>query len=464
VGHGLVQRLPDGTTRWAYGGDFGDVPNDLNFCCDGLVWPDRTPKPGLLEHKWIAAPARATADPSDPGLAAGRVAITNRRHFADLSWLRATWELTVDGESRGGGDLPLPPLPAGAAATVAIPGWTPPGPGGEAFLTVRFLTAAEAAWAPAGFEVGWTQIPIAVAPGGATGAAMAATFPGGRVPTEAPAVMGGQAAEALVAAPAFALDAEGRLIHPTFALPPALTLWRAPTDNDRFGGISSAWEAAGLDRLERRFVRVDGMDHGFVVRSIYRTPAGHEIPHTATITPLAGGGVDVVEEAVVPDGLPDVPRVGTVLELASGLETLAWYGGGPHETYPDRKRAGVVGRWRSAVTDQYVPYVRPQESGGHADVRWIELGDPADATRTVRISFVAPVQASVLHVRAADLAAATHAEEVLQRPETIVTFDAAHRGLGTASCGPDTLPAYLVGPGTYRWGWTIRLATGDAMR
>src|SRR6185312_11659078 len=92
--HGLVQQLPDGTERWAYGGDFGDVPNDGNFCADGLVWPDRRPKPAMWEHKAIAAPVKIV------GLhdrRAGIVEVVNRLSFRDLGWLRASWELAIDG-------------------------------------------------------------------------------------------------------------------------------------------------------------------------------------------------------------------------------------------------------------------------------------------------------------------------------------------------------------------------------
>ena len=107
------------------------------------------------------------------------------------------------------------------------------------------------------------------------------------------------------------------------------------------------------------------------------------------------------------------------------------------------------------VTEQNVPYIRPQENGGHADVRWLELTDDA-GQRSAASRFDAPAQVSATHHRAADLAAATHHVELVPRPETIVHLDVAHRGLGTASCGPDTLPGYLVGPGTYRWSWTLR--------
>ena len=91
--HGLVQTLPDGRTRWAYGGDFGEQPHDGNFVCDGMVWPDRRPKPAMWEHKRLAAPVRISGSPDD--LAAGRVELANHQHFSDLAWLRASYSLTV---------------------------------------------------------------------------------------------------------------------------------------------------------------------------------------------------------------------------------------------------------------------------------------------------------------------------------------------------------------------------------
>jgi beta-galactosidase len=133
---------------------------------------------------------------------------------------------------------------------------------------------------------------------------------------------------------------------------------------------------------------------------------------------------------------------------------VTWFGTGPHETYPDRKRGGRIGRWESSVADQYVPYIRPQENGGHADVRWLELSDGHG--RGLRLTLDQPRQVSATHFRDQDLASATHAVELRPRAETVVHLDAAHRGLGTASCGPDTLPEYLVGPGEYRWSWSLR--------
>ena len=317
--------------------------------------------------------------------------------------------MTVDGDRRGGGQAPLPALGPGATGAVTIPGWAPPSvlSGSEAFLTVRFTTADDSAWAPAGFEVGWTQLPIdaRTAPDGVGRAASmagdaAAGGHAGGVPATADAVGAHAAAVATRAGdPAgIALDADGRLVHPLLVAPPALTLFRAPTDNDHFGGISPAWEAAGLARLDRRLVDVSQGGGTTTVRSVIRTGAGIDIAHVVELRGLPGGGIHVDEEATIPDALSDLPRVGTVLELAAGLESLEWLGAGPHETYPDRKRDGIVEPLALDRDRPARPVRRPQESGGHADVRWLELRDPADPARGLRLVFDRPLQASVLHL------------------------------------------------------------------
>ena len=426
--HGLVQTLPDGRTRWAYGGDFGESPHDGNFVCDGMVWPDRRPKPAMWEHKRLAAPVRIGGTARE--LATGRVEVSNHQHFTDLGSLRASYSLTVDGDEVAGGAFELPTIGPGERATVALPGWTAPdAAAGEAFLTVLVTTAADLPWAPAGFEVCALQLPV--------GEGRAAPR------TDEPAADGA----------AVALDAEGRLVHPRLASPPTLSLWRAPTDNDRIGGMAARWLEIGVDRLERRLIGIERAGATTVVRATFTTAAGIEIRHDATYTVLADGAIAVAESVDLPQSLADLPRVGTVLEVAAGPETVRWFGTGPVETYPDRKRCGLVGTWTSTVAEQTVPYIRPQENGGHADVRWFELG-AADGSG-LRIDLDQPRQVSITHQRAAELATATHDIDLVPVPETIVHLDAAHRGLGTASCGPDTLSKCRLGAGRYRWAWTL---------
>jgi beta-galactosidase len=419
--HGLEQRLPDGTVRHAYGGDFGDTPNDGTFVLDGVTFPDRAPKPGLWEYKHLASPIRLVsgADAARRGIAV----LENRDYFRDASWLRGTWETSSDGEVDASGTFDVPAIPPGGRAEIALPGFALPAGGeGDRHLTLRFSLRDEAPWAPAGHEVGWAQLELVST--GELG-------------------LGHEGWSGDVD-----LDEDGQFRHPSFAAPPALALWRAPTDNDRIGGMAERWVAWGLPALTRR---LDGIERGAfetVVRATWTTSAGIEVPHELRLARDANGRIRVTERVVVPDALPDLPRVGTVLTLAAGHESLTWFGTGPHETYPDRARGGRVGRWSSTVTEQLVPYVRPQENAGHADVRWLTLDG-------IRIDLDGPRQVSVLHVTAADLDAATHDVEVRQRPETYVTIDAVHRGVGTASCGPDTLPPYLVGTGEHRWTWVL---------
>ncbi|MCJ7712233.1 MAG: DUF4981 domain-containing protein, partial [Chloroflexi bacterium] len=229
----------------------------------------------------------------------------------------------------------------------------PPAEAGERLLTLRFLTAEESGWAPAGFEMGWAQVQL----------------DGGRADARA----AGHDSEHTTWTGDVAVDDEGGLLHPAFAASPALTLWRAPTDNDRIGGMADRWASWGLPELRRTLVSIERGADAVIVRSIWKTGAGIEVPHVASISSDARGRIRVAETVEIPDVLADLPRVGTVLALTPGHEELDWMGRGPHETMPDRKRGGRVGCWTTTVTDQLVPYVRPQESGGHADVRWLAL-------------------------------------------------------------------------------------------
>src|SRR4029078_9667974 len=124
--HGLVQELPDGRRRWAYGGYSGDHPNDRNFCTDGLVWPDRRPKPALWEHKQLAAPVTVGADGSR------QLRITNRLEARSLDWLHARYEVWKDGRQVGDGELPLPAVGPGETARIDLPS----GGDGSELLTI----------------------------------------------------------------------------------------------------------------------------------------------------------------------------------------------------------------------------------------------------------------------------------------------------------------------------------------
>ncbi len=163
------------------------------------------------------------------------------------------------------------------------------------------------------------------------------------------------------------------------------------------------------------------------------------------------------ETVTVPDDLDDLPRMGTTFMLAPNLAAIEWFGPGPHESYPDRRSGAVVGRWRSSADEQFVPYVVPQEHGGHVGTRWVRFG-PAGGTR-LAVTGHTPFSFTASHFTAADLTEATTTAQLHRRAEVSVHVDHLVRGLGTGSCGPDTLPQYLVPGGVHRWRWTMGLVT-----
>ncbi|MFI6493348.1 glycoside hydrolase family 2 TIM barrel-domain containing protein [Streptomyces sp. NPDC050564] len=462
--HGILQRVNDGRPagrggaglydngvaapghRWAYGGDFGEAIHDGAFIADGVVFPDRTPKPVMYEHREIAAPVTLTNFHHEGP------AIANRQHFRGLEWLAAEWELSLADGGTLTAAAELPDVGPGESATVPLP-FALPEDAGEAWLTLRVTTADDEPWASRGTVVCLPQVRLWAAPD--RGDDSGDHFEDKDVSRDVPAA--GEPVD---------IDEDGLLLHPLLTAAPVLSLWRTPTDNDELGGAAARWRAWGLHTLVRKVVAVhrDGErsemgipgaeGRGSVtVLAEYDTRAG-TVRHEQVFTRVEGG-VLVEESAELPDGLDDVARVGSVFETVPGLDVLEWYGPGPWESYPDRCAGAPVGHHCLPVDELFTPYLRPQESGGRHGVRQFTLSAP-DATG-LSVALDEPRQVSVTRYRAADLATATHHDELVPRPGCVVHIDAAHRGLGTASCGPDTSPEYLIDTGTHRWSWTLRV-------
>jgi beta-galactosidase len=162
----------------------------------------------------------------------------------------------------------------------------------------------------------------------------------------------------------------------------------------------------------------------------------------------------VREEIVVPEAIEDLPRLGLRWDLPGGLDHLTWYGRGPVESYPDRCRGAHLGRFTQTVAEQYVAYVMPQEHGGHADTRWAVLHE-RDGWGLMVVA-ARPFQWNVSAYTPEQLTAATHAEDLVPSGGVTMHLDFLHRGLGTLSCGPDTLAQYRIGPGRHRFTWAAQ--------
>ena len=466
---GLLTRDEAGRWFFGYGGHFGDEPNDADFNINGLVGPDGVPHPAMAEVAWVGRPATVTFGRRRAQRVT--VEVTNRRWFSGLDDLVAAWELTADGRRVASGSFDLPEVAPGETRPVGIelgrP--VPPAPN-EVHLTVRLRTRRASSWAARGHVVGVDQMVLAPGPAAASGSA-GRTRPR-RVEVEALdddrlRISAGRAA---VVVDSSSGSIDGVSVDGTRWLlgDPQLGLWRAPTENDgvKVGwtapgfGAYSRWLAWGLDHIETtdRDATVRLRDDEAVEVSALRrlrTGAGHEISHRRVLT-IGGDRSMIFDETVtVPEPLDDLPRLGMSFMLAPHLGPIEWFGPGPHETYPDRRSSAVVGRWRSTAAEQFVPYVVPQEHGGHVGTRWVRFG-PSGGTR-LAVTGQTPFSFTASHVTAVDLTEATTTAQLHRRAEVAVHVDHLVRGLGTGSCGPDTLPRYRVPGGVHRWRWTIGL-------
>ena len=420
--HGPVQTLADGTKRNAYGGDYGEEKHDGNFCCDGMVFPDRTAKPAMHEFKALAAPVVISAVKA----ATGQFKVFNKHFFKDLSEYQLQWNITCDGEILDSGVVKLPKVAPRKSANFKVSSkkLAKGTSRGERFINFSLVCVSSTPWALPMSEVGWSQIALPSQP-------------------LAPAKKAKELGDVV--------DEHGQIILPYGIVAPSVSLWRAPTDNDRIGHIATKWERYGVREISRTDCVVQQSNTSIKVTNTWQTSTGVNFKHTQLITPVVGG-FHVKESVTVPKAFDDLARVGTLFELDGSLNELVYFGTGAHETYPDRK-IGRIGRYVSTVAAQYIPYVRPQENGGHTAVRWFELVNAQG--NGLRFVMGKPAQVSVTPNRDADLADSTHDVEVVPCGNTVVHIDTAHRGVGTASCGPDTLDKYLVKTGVHTWEWTV---------
>ncbi|MBN1179215.1 MAG: DUF4981 domain-containing protein [Anaerolineae bacterium] len=462
VDQGLRQVTADGVEWFAYGGDFGERPTDGAFCINGVVFPDRTLQPAVWEVKKVYEPVRVT--PVD--LAAGRVAVTNRHAFSDLSGYDLWWALEVDGEALEAGHLDPPDVRPGETAEVTVPFTWPVPAEGEAWLTLRFCLNHATPWAERGHEMAWAQFDV-------TGPH---PYPLPRCAGEGDPLRQGHLAPFVeqteggctitVQGNDWTIHFEGgRLVswrHAGTELirrGPALAVWRAPTDNDlpRMAGL---WRAAGLDALEESVcsVAAERLESGAVrveVRAVAAPPVGETRFECTYIYTVCGDGDVVVDVHACPSaGLPPLPRIGLRLALPGEYERLTWYGRGPHETYADRKEGARAGLYSGTVSEQFVPYLRPQENGNKTEVRWVSLTDAGG--RGLKALGTPWMEVSAHHYAPEDIECARHPHELQRREEVVLHLDAAQSGLGSESCGPPALEQYLVPAEERRWRVTLR--------
>lgn len=449
VDQGLTKTDENGRKYFAYGGDFGDEPNDGTFCINGMIWPDRTPHPACWEFKKLVQPIRVES------LGAGSVRITNERDFTDTSDLAFRATISREGAVVGSHDVEVPPIAPGESIAVEL------SEGDDTYdadtVTVSAYLAAETPWADAGHEVAWEQVrsgetekdPRPLVP--CRPAAETFDFACGRME-----VTFDPEARSPVS---LAFDGKELL-----AAPPSLTIWRPPIDNDGIAHVPdepqrvlSRWRRLGLQgsTVSRSTMAFDG-NAVAIAGEIVAGDGATTLPfrekyHVGRVD----GDARLVVTYEVDATIEDLPRIGCAWTFLAGYEQVEWTGRGPHENYPDRKRGARFGRFKRSMDAMYVPYIHPQENGLRCDVSDVTL--LGENLPPVRFEFAVPLMFRALHVGDDELTQAKHTNEVDRREETFLHIDVHQRGLGGASCGPDALPEYRSRVGTYKWSIAIMM-------
>jgi len=418
-----------GREFWAFGGDFGDKPNDGAFCLNGIVTPERGVTAKLLEVKKVYQ----SIDVEGIDLARGKVRIRNRHEVTRLSELECRWTLSEDEKIIQKGRARVDAGP-GETVTVRLPVRKPElASGAEYWLRVSFHLKGDMKWAKKGHEVAWQQLAMpwrkAVEPFTA----------GGRLVVEKDMDLVRVVGKDFAVSFSRDLGEITSLVYDDKEVMRnggALNVWRAPVDNDR--PWKKKWVKAGLDNLVRQVERFDvrrGRTGLEVAVRVRWTGTGCGFSQDCTYTVMPNGWIEVVNRVRPFGSVPEpLARVGIRMTIPAGYEYVTWYGRGPHENYADRKQSADVGVYCSTVDEQYVPYIKPQECGSRQDVRCLAIVDRKGAGILIEAEEI-PLAFSALHYTAKELASKRHAHELVRSDDISLCIDHVQSGLGNGSCG-----------------------------
>ncbi len=453
---GLRKTAPDGKQFWAYGGDYGDNPNDGNFCCNGIVQPDRRLNPSIYEVKKVYQRIRVEPVESQRGI----VRIHNEYDFADLGFVNILWELTEDGKVIQTGTLPRISLPAGEQRELGVPlRQLQLQPGSEYWLKISFALAEDAPWAAGGHIVAWDQfeVPFDVTPAPSAGVAAMKQL---KLKESVRQIqIAGDEFGLVIGKSSGAIESFTSGDKELIAQPLIPNFWRVPIDNDignKMPRRLGIWRRAGQDRKVGQ-VKAEQISPQIVrVTASATLDVGTDCQYTTTYTVFGDGEVIIAASFEPGTGrLPDLPRFGMQMAIPGEFNTMTWFGRGPQESYWDRKTGSAVGLYTGPVAEQVHPYVRPQETGNKADVRWMALTNK-EGVGLIAIGMPL-LNASAWPFTMDDLEKATHVNELPQRETITVNLDYQQMGVGgDDSWGARPHPEYTLSSGPYSYRFRLR--------
>jgi beta-galactosidase len=474
VDQGIQTTNETGEKYWAYGGDFGEegVPSDGNFCCNGLTWPDRTAKPGLMEVKKVYQ--YVGFEPVD--LNTGLIRIRNKYDFTDLAKFNFDWEVVSDGSIIQSGKISFPELKPGKDLLVKIPlQKINPAPGTEYFLNMKTTRSEEWNLVPEDHVYATAQ--FLLASGGEGTAKPVNESDVLQTKTEGTGLeVAGKEIKVifnLVTGRITSLVFRGKEV---LIKGPEPDFWRAPTDNDYGYGMDKwlgVWKRAGEQTKVHKADISQPAPGKVVVTFRYDIPGTEKekIAGYSTTYTIYGSADIIVSNSFnkVSENVPELPRMGMQMQLPVEFSNLKWYGRGPHENYSDRKTSAEVGIYESSVADQYVPYIRPSENGYKTDTRWLTLTDDNgtgilvsgntlvcfSALNNIHDDFESPGKLS--DYRKDAKSANTHTDDIKPRELVNLNVDLAQMGVGgDDSWGARIHPQYRLMDRKYEYSFRMR--------
>ena len=419
VDQGLYKTTEDGTRYFAYGGDFGDKPNDRDFCVNGLVNPDREPNP----HLWEVKKVYQNITVSSADFLTGKLEIRNKFYFTNLNEYEAEWVLRLDGQQVAAdslGRLDIEPQST-KSIQLQLPATDQQG---EYALTVVFRLPRKTAWAEAGHIVAWDQLV-----GGGQGESSTPQPVTVQATDSEPFVtMAWDGARAIVDRQDGSLKSYQVGGQELLRQPLRPNFWKHPNNNqwgNKFPDRLGLWKE---NTYQLVLVGVQVLEGGAMVKAAYEMPLA-EATYNVRYAFEQGGQVRVTA-SYQPGGkqLPQMPRFGMQLALPQSLSKVSWYGRGPHESYWDRKTGAELAVYQDTVDSWNHAYIRSQDVGNRTDVRWVTFTDSSGAG--LKVVGSQPLSVSAWPFTLADLAAANHPHDLPRRDSNLVHIDWKLHGVG----------------------------------
>ena len=445
VDQGLTKYTEEGEKYWAYGGDFGDEPNDGNFCINGLVYPDRTTKPATIEVKKVYQ--YIDFEPVD--LLRGQIQLINRYNFTDLNYFNASWKLSSEGVVLQEGKLDLPTLAPKDTASLNIPYQQPePEPGKSCYLDLEVRLPEDKPWAKKGHIVAWEQFHVPFH--NPTPEYIShPEIPLNLTETKDELIITGQNLEVRFNRETgflstWRIERKNLLISG-----PKLNFWRPPTDNDyRDRNGYRKWKSAGLDSLIHKLIKLD-----------FSQPEEHTVNLTARYE-LINKRAEVIIEAQIDyrihcsgeitldcsihptEKVENFAKIGFQMSIPSEYENIRWFGKGPHETYIDRQSSGRTDIYKMTVDELWENYIFPQENGNRSNTQWVEINN--NDSCGLRFECDSLFNFSAYRYTDENITTARHTYDLKKENDITINIDHAQNGLGTASCGPGYRDKYIL--------------------